>query len=99
MWLYFANKEKNVFLRYFYKKAAKYLLLERARIYKSGRSWVGVPIEIDYEQLKADCQLETLKVNHVTELLSLLIVWICNIIKKYPLEKKCIEIKIREEST
>ncbi len=93
MWLYFAEKEKNKILSFFYRKAAKYLLLERARIYKSGRSWVGVPIEIDYGQLKEDCQLKTLKINRIMEAFSLLIVWGVNILKKYPMRKRRIEIK------
>ena len=49
-------KQKNI-KRFFYEKAAKYLLLERARIYKSGKSWVGVPIKVDYGELKHDCEL------------------------------------------
>lgn len=93
MWLFFANKEENGLLRYFYKKAARYLLLERARIYKSGRSWVGVPVEIDYSQLQSDCQLKSLKMNRIMEALSLCIVWIANAMKKYPLEKKKVLIK------
>lgn len=93
MWLYFADKEKSGFLRYFYRKVARYLLLERARIYKSGRSWVGVPIEIDFNQLKADCQLGSLKINRIMEALSLIIVWTANAMKKYPLKKKYVEVK------
>lgn len=93
MWIYFSDREKSRILGYFYKKAARYLLLERARIYKSGRSWVGVPIEIDYDQLKSDCQLESLKINRIMEMISLCIVWTVNAMRKYPLDKKLVEIK------
>lgn len=92
MWLFFADKEKYKILRFFYRKAARFLLLERARIYKSGRSWVGVPVEIDYEQLKADCELDTLKINRIMGMVWLLIVWSFNTVKKYPLEKKWVKI-------
>ena len=69
MWLYFAQKEKGI-KKTMYLKKAKCLLLERARIYKSGRSWVGVPIEIDYEELKADCELDNLRINRIWEAIS-----------------------------
>lgn len=69
MWLYFANKEKGLKKKLYLKKA-KYLLLERAKIYKSGRSWVGVPIDIDYDELKHDCELDNLRINRIWEAIS-----------------------------
>lgn len=75
MWLYFAKKE-NKLKGYFYKKAARFLLLERARIYKSGKSWVGVPIEIDYMELAHDCELKNTKINRFCEAVSFLMVYV-----------------------
>lgn len=46
MWIYFANKEIWP-IRQIYKARARYLLKRRAEDYRSGTSWVGVPIEID----------------------------------------------------
>ena len=75
MLLYFAKKEKNI-KRFFYEKAAKYLLLERARIYKSGKSWVGVPIKFDYGELKHDCELTNIDINRLLEAISYVMVYI-----------------------
>lgn len=75
MWLYFANKERK-FVKFFYKYTAKYLLLERAKLYQSGRSWVGVPIEIDFKQLEKDCQLNNIKINRVLEAVSFGVVFV-----------------------
>ena len=75
MWLYFAKKEKNI-KRFFYEKAAKYLLLERAKIYKSGKSWVGVPIKVDYGELKHDCELTNIDINRLLEAISFVMVYI-----------------------
>lgn len=75
MWMYFAKKENRV-KRFFYEKAAKCLLLERARIYKSGKSWVGVPVEINYDELKHDCQLKNTRINRFWEAVSFCLVYI-----------------------
>lgn len=71
----FCKKEKNI-KRFFYEKAAKYLLLERARIYKSGKSWVGVPIKVDYGELKHDCELTNIDINRLLEAISFVMVYI-----------------------
>ena len=75
MWLYFAKREKRI-KRFFYEKAAKCLLLERVRIYKSGKSWVGIPIEIDYDELRNDCELKNTSINRFWEVLSFGMVYI-----------------------
>lgn len=92
MWLYFANKE-NKFKRFFYKKKAKYLLLERAKIYKYGRSWVGVPVEINFNQLLIDCQLDNLKINRIWEAISFGMVYLFQRHKNVVREKEVVQIK------
>lgn len=56
MWIYFAKKEKKI-AQYIYRQRANSLLYYRAKQYKNGTSWVGVPIDINFEQLKQDCQI------------------------------------------
>jgi hypothetical protein len=34
---------------------------QRAREFNDGTSWVGVPVPIDFEQLKNDCNVSSLK--------------------------------------
>lgn len=92
MWLYFADRE-NRFLKLIYRKAAKCLLLERARIYKSGKSWVGVPIQIDYEQLRQDCELDSLRINRLWEVLSFCLVGLVGFARKHPYRKFRVQIK------
>ena len=41
------------------------VLAKRAKEFNDGTSWVGVPVPIDFEQLKADCQIKSLDVNPV----------------------------------
>lgn len=91
MWLYFADKE-NRFLKFIYRKAAKCLLLERARIYKSGKSWVGVPIEIDFEQLQKDCELDSVRINRLWELVSFCMVAFVGFFRKHPCSKFKVQI-------
>ena len=98
MWLYFADKE-NRFLRLIYRKAAKCLLLERARIYKSGKSWVGVPIEIDYEQLRKDCELDSVRINRLWELVSFCLVKVNGFFRKRPFEKFKVRIRTASVNT
>lgn len=64
MWLYFAKKEL-FFLRPLFRARARHLLAKRAKEFNDGTSWVGVPVPIDFEQLKADCQIKSLDVNPV----------------------------------
>lgn len=92
MWLYFADRE-NRFLKLIYRKAAKCLLLERARIYKSGKSWVGVPIQIDYEQLQKDCELDSLRINRLWEVLSFCLVGLVGFARKHPYRKFRVQIR------
>ncbi len=92
MWLYFAKKE-NKLKGYFYKKAARFLLLERARIYKSGKSWVGVPIEIDYMELEHDCELKNTKINRFCEAVSFLMVYVLQKRKNKISDMENIEIR------
>lgn len=92
MWLYFADRE-NRLLKLIYRKAAKCLLLERARIYKSGKSWVGVPIQIDYEQLRQDCELDSLRINRLWEILSFCLVGLVGFARKHPYRKFRVQIK------
>lgn len=92
MWLYFAKKETK-FKRFFYEKAAKCLLLERARIYKSGKSWVGVPIDIDYNELKNDCELKNTSINRFWEAISFVMVYLFQKHKNKVDNKENVEIK------
>lgn len=92
MWLYFARKENRV-KGFFYKKAARSLLLERARIYKSGKSWVGVPVEIDYRELEHDCELKNTKINRFSEAVSFVMVYLFQKVKNKISEREDIEIK------
>ena len=92
MWLYFAKKETK-FKRFFYEKAAKCLLLERARIYKSGKSWVGVPIDIDYNELKNDCELKNTSINRFWETISFGMVYLFQKHKNKIDNKEDVEIK------
>lgn len=85
MWLYFAEKE-NPISRWFYKKRARHLLIQRAIAYSDGTSWVGIPIDIDFEALKRDCRLQSLKVNPVAQFIVHQTTRVLNALKKYPLE-------------
>ena len=64
MWIYFANKEKGMIKKVF-EKRAEYLLSKRAKTFDDGSSWVGVPVEINFEELKCCCKLDKLSVNPV----------------------------------
>ena len=83
MWIYFAEKE-NSLLKYFYKLRAKYLLKQRAIEYNDGTSWVGVPVPIDFEQLKKDCGIDFMTGNFLEDKLSYWITRIAQIIKNRP---------------
>ena len=64
MWLYFAEKETPL-LRWLYRVRARHLTIERAVEFSDGTSWVGVPVEIDFEELKRICGFKSLKVNYL----------------------------------
>jgi hypothetical protein len=64
MWLYFAKKEP-FFLRPLFRARARHLLSQRATEFNDGTSWVGVPVPIDFEQLKQDCAVSSLEVNPI----------------------------------
>lgn len=83
MCLYFAKRE-NPILRYFYSVRARHMLIERAIAYDNGTSWVGVPVEIDFEELKKICNLDSLKVNKLGEKIVRFAVRCFNRIKRMP---------------
>lgn len=62
MCLYFANRE-NVFLRPIYKIRARHMTIQRAYEFSNGSSWVGIPVDIDFEELKNICGFKNLKYN------------------------------------
>ena len=73
MWLYFANKEHG-FLRKILKIKAKYLLSIRAKQFSEGTSWVGIPVDIDFDELKKICNIEDYHVNKtLNRILSIII--------------------------
>ena len=69
MWLYFAKRERK-FLQPAYKAKAKYLLKKRSLEYHNGTSWVGVKVEIDFDQLKEDCNVDYMRGNKAAEFAS-----------------------------
>lgn len=64
MWLYFADREKPL-LRWLYRVRARHLTIERATLFQKGTSWVGVPVEIDFDELKRICGFKSLRVNYL----------------------------------
>lgn len=83
MWIYFAERE-NLILRPLYKLRAKHLMIERAVQFDNGTSWVGVPVKIDFEELRRICGLKSLKYNRVFRKLLRGLIRIINYLKKYP---------------
>ncbi len=96
MMLYFAEKENPV-SRWFYRKRARHLLIERARAYSDGSSWVGVPIDIDFADLKRCCRLRDLKVNPLARSIVHFVTRVLNALKKYPL--KAFSVTLTESKT
>lgn len=66
MWLDLAKRECFL-LRPLFRIRARHLLSKRAKEFNDGTSWVGVPVPIDFEQLKQDCRVKSLKVNPLAE--------------------------------
>lgn len=83
MWMYFANRE-TALLRPIYKRKAKFLLRKRAQAYSDGTSWVGVKVEIDFEQLKIDCNVDYMKGNRIEEIISSMLVKLFQGVKNRP---------------
>lgn len=92
MWLYFAKRELPI-IRNIYKTRAKYLLKKRAIQYKNGTSWIGIPINIDMEQLKNDCEIDFMNGNKIEEIISTFLVKCFNYVKKHPYKKFRFNIK------
>lgn len=92
MWLYFAKRELPI-IRNIYKTRAKYLLKKRAIQYKNGTSWIGIPINIDMEQLKNDCEIDFMNGNKIEEIISTFLVKCFNYVKKHPYRKFRFNIK------
>lgn len=86
MWLYFAERE-NFFLKHLYKIRARHLTIERARDFAAGTSWVGVPVDIDFDQLQQICQFRSLKVNTLFEKAVRFAVRCFNYIKRRPITR------------
>ena len=83
MCLYFAERE-NFILRALYKLRARDLMIERATDFHNGTSWVGVPVEIDFEELRRICGLKSLKYNRVLRKLLRDTIKIINRFKRLP---------------
>lgn len=92
MWLYFAKREPPI-IRNIYKTRAKYLLKERAIQYKNGTSWLGIPINIDMEQLKNDCEVDFMNGNKFEEKITWFLIKCFNYLKKHPYRKFWYKIK------
>lgn len=92
MWIYFAKKEPPI-IRNIYIKKAKYLLKKRAIEYKNGTSWIGIPIDIDMEQLKDDCEINFINDNKLEEKIIGFLIRIFNYIKHHPYKKFKFNIK------
>lgn len=62
LWMYFAKKEKML-VKWILEEKAKMLLSIRAKEFSNGTSWVGVPVEIDFKELKDICNIKNFRVN------------------------------------
>ena len=83
MWLYFADRE-NFLLKPLYKIRARHMTIQRAHEFADGTSWVGVPVDIDFEELRRICGFRSLKVNPLFEKIIRFAVRCCNYIKRRP---------------
>lgn len=76
----FLAEKANIIWRKLYKNMAQILLLSRAVAYQNGKNWIGVPIEIDMNELKHACQLKSLDIGNTKRVLSIFL---------FKLLKKC----------
>lgn len=97
MWLYFAEKE-NFLLKPLYKLRARHLTIERAIEFDNGTSWVGIPVKIDFDELKRICGFKSLKVNTLFKRVIRKTVHLLNRMKRLPEVSFEVEITSNKET-
>lgn len=96
LWKYFANKEHGLLKKALMTKA-KYLLSIRAHEFNDGTSWVGIPVPIDFEELKSCCEIDNYRVN---PLYNKLITWYIKIVFKLRKGRKnSFEVQVKDSDT